>query len=240
MELKIWLLQMLESVAAEQQTFLESRTQAELASLGTLHNWSSTSPKAIISHCDMWNKKLLENCRLALQGLEPIPFSDGQRTNDLEYTEHRQHSLADVRLEAKATLDGFVQLVQATETQQLEATDLYAGQTRPLWRTLPGVILIHPVLHYVIFEATNGNSSRATETSQRLFDLSKNMGGQDTRGMAFYNLACCNAKIGQFAAAIENLSEAIELLPHLLESARKDPHLSKLHGLSAFKELSVN
>jgi hypothetical protein len=60
------------------------------------------------------------------------------------------------------------------------------------------------------------------------------MGGEDTRGVALYNLACCSAKIGRLEEAIQNLSLATSLMPHLLESAKQDPHLSKLHGLPEF------
>jgi hypothetical protein len=237
MEQTRWLEKMLHAVDAEQAAFVAARSEAELANLGELETWSSTSPKAIISHCDMWNKKLLENCRAALRGQTPTPFSDGARNNDLEYTKQRAAPLADVLADAQQTLSSFLELVQQTDAALWVDTHLFAGQTRPLWRTLPGVLLVHPVLHYVIFDAANGATDRAAATSQRLFDLTQNMGGTDTRGVAFYNLACCSAKLGQLETAIRHLAQAASFQPHLLESARHDPHLSKLHGLPAFETL---
>jgi hypothetical protein len=232
-----WLEKMLQAVGAEQDAFVAAQSSAELANLGELETWSRTSPKAIVSHCDMWNKKLLENCCAALAGLEPTPFSDGQRNNDLEYTQRRDTPLADVLEASHNTLSSFLELVQQTDAALWVSTDLFVGQTRPLWRTLPGVMLIHPVLHYVMFDAANGATERATATSLRLFDLTQNMGGTDTRGVAFYNLAACEAKLGRLETAIQHLAQAGELQPHLLESARQDPHLSKLHGLPAFEAL---
>jgi hypothetical protein len=238
MSVKTWLLQMLAAVAQEQAAFLAARSEAELATVGTLRDWSRTSPKAIVSHNDMWNKKLLRNCHAALVGLEPTPFSDGARLNDQNHLEQEGLSLDDVFSAAKQTQDAFVKLVEETPEVQFTKTNLYPGQTRPLWRSLPGTILIHPILHYVIFEASNGHFDRASATSQRLFDLTQNMGGEDTRGVAHYNLACCSAKIGRHEAAVQHLSHAIVLLPHLLESAKQDPHLSTLHGLPAFEALN--
>jgi hypothetical protein len=237
MEQTRWLEKMLQAVGAEQDAFVSARSSAELIQRGQLDNWSRTSPKAIISHCDMWSKKLLENCRAALAGLEPTPFSDGQRNNDLEYTKYRDTPLSDVLLEAQNTISSFLELVRQTDASLWTATNLYAGQKRPLWCTLPGVMLIHPVLHYVMFDAANGATERAAATSQRLFDLTKNMGGEDTRGVAFYNLACCTAKLGQLEEAMQHLSQASRLQPHLLESAHQDPHLSNLHNLPAFAAL---
>jgi hypothetical protein len=237
MSAKTWLLQMLEAVIQEQYAFLAACTKADLAEIGTLHDWSRTSPKAIVSHNTMWNKKLLGNCRAALQGLKPAPFSDGTRLNDQNFLEQVGQSLEHVLKDSIQTIDSFVQLIQTTSEVQFTTTELFGGQTRPLWRMLPGTILVHPILHFVIFEASKGHFECASVTSQRLFDLTKNMGGEDTRGVAHYNLACCHAKIGWVDKAIQHLSQAIGMLPPLLESAKQDPHLSSLHGSPQFAAL---
>jgi hypothetical protein len=240
MSKKTWLLQMLGAVAQEQAAFLAACTKADLAEIGTLHDWSRTSPKAIVSHNTMWNQKLLHNCRAALQGLEPSPFADGARFNDQNYLEQVGRSLELVLEDAKQTCDDFVQLVQATSEAQLTTTSLFAGQTRPLWRMLPGVILVHPILHYLIFEVSHGQTERAAATSQRLFVMTQDMGGEDTQGLAHYNLACCQAKMGQFEKAINSLLQAVSFMPHLLKPAKQDPHLSRLHGLPAFEALYLD
>ena len=52
-----------------------------------------------------------------------------------------------------------------------------------------------------------------------------------------YNLACCEARLGDVDQAFEHLGHSLEGRPDLVELARGDDDLAALHGDPRFDEL---
>jgi len=52
-----------------------------------------------------------------------------------------------------------------------------------------------------------------------------------------YNLACCEARLGDVESAFEHLERSLEGRPDLVELARGDDDLASLHGDPRFESL---
>ncbi len=59
----------------------------------------------------------------------------------------------------------------------------------------------------------------------------------DDRAALTYNLACCEARLGETEEAIEHLAAALELRPSLAELAREDSDLDAIREDTRFEEL---
>jgi len=59
----------------------------------------------------------------------------------------------------------------------------------------------------------------------------------DDRAALTYNLACCEARLGETEEAIEHLGAALELRPSLAELAREDSDLDAIREDKRFEEL---
>ena len=59
----------------------------------------------------------------------------------------------------------------------------------------------------------------------------------DDREVLTYNLACCEARLGETEDAIEHLRKSIELRPGLADNAREDDDLESLRSDPRFAEL---
>ena len=59
----------------------------------------------------------------------------------------------------------------------------------------------------------------------------------DDRAALTYNLACCEARLGETEEAIEHLGAALELRPSLAELAREDSDLDAIREDTRFEEL---
>jgi tetratricopeptide (TPR) repeat protein len=56
-------------------------------------------------------------------------------------------------------------------------------------------------------------------------------------GLLFFNLACCESRIGRTGEALEHLRRAIALSEEFREFARDDPDLAPIRGQPTFEEL---
>jgi tetratricopeptide (TPR) repeat protein len=63
------------------------------------------------------------------------------------------------------------------------------------------------------------------------------LGRFDDRGALLYNLACCEARLGDIEPALGHLEEALALRPSLSELAQGDSDLDALRGEARFDEL---
>jgi len=59
----------------------------------------------------------------------------------------------------------------------------------------------------------------------------------DDRAALTYNLACCEARLGETDAAVEHLGAALELRPSLADLAREDSDLDAIREDPRFDEL---
>jgi hypothetical protein len=101
------------------------------------------------------------------------------------------------------------------------------------WLTLPDSIkrdegaeawaAVHP-----LYEA--GRYAEAAERGRELLDTVPHP-------RVFFNVACCESRAGQTAAAIEHLRQGIELWEGLREMAQQDPDFDPIRDEPAFKEL---
>ena len=58
-------------------------------------------------------------------------------------------------------------------------------------------------------------------------------------GIAFFNLACCESRLGRSDEALEHLAQAIEIDGRFRELARKDEDFAPIRGEPRFKKLTA-
>ncbi len=124
------------------------------------------------------------------------------------------------------------QLVEQTEARSeddLRSTETLPWQgERPLWRLIVGSGYSHSIaMHVGPIYIERGEQEYATElqekTTKLLWELDED---ESWQGVVRYNLACHYALIGETERTIEELGQALELNPGLVEWSKKDLYIN--------------
>jgi hypothetical protein len=237
---KAELIEALNFSRAELRSFIDSLNGEQRAAEGTLDRWSA---KDVVAHLTEWIARLVKDLELAAQPDAPhaVPsnYDNIDETNAEIYAQHQQQSWEELQEEMEGSYKAIKTFAQAaSEAELADQQRIPWREGRPLWRMLVGTAVEHPILHLSYYQVENGDiaeAARLQETSvARLTDLDDSPGW---RGAQIYNLACIQSLSGQKEKALANLTEALQLVPNLVEWSKQDPDLLGLHNHPAYQAL---
>jgi hypothetical protein len=221
--------------AEEQRAFIAGLSVVQRAQVGTSDKWSA---KDILAHIALWQAYRVQEYQMLERGETPPELRGGNDGNEINFYAHRDQPWSEVIAAAESASIGILALLEGFSDAELTTPGrLPSHRNEPLWREFHGIGYVHPVFHYADFYAEHGEMARAAALHQRLAEGTASVGGDDSRGVADYNLACFYAKTGQKDLALALLPGALKLAPRLVEWSKEDVDLLSLHGETAYQAL---
>ncbi|HLZ22696.1 MAG TPA: ClbS/DfsB family four-helix bundle protein [Ktedonobacterales bacterium] len=230
------LVELLNDLRAEQQTFLAALNEAERDATGTADSWAV---KDVFAHITTWKARSAERLRYAARGETPPDTRDFETFNARDFEEHREQSWAAVQTDEARVHDELLAAVRQLSDDTLADPSRFAWMNgEPLCVTVLSNGVWHPQDHLVKLWLARGAMERAQRIQDRVAAALTQSGLPDAvRGMAIYNLACVYATTGQPQQALAALPEGLRLHPRLVVDARTDPDFTSLRDLPAFQAL---
>jgi hypothetical protein len=225
------LLNLLAEWVNREQEFVKNLTAAERTAAGAADNWSA---KDLIAHCAFWKKQLVDEIPAVLQGSTPIEYAFDHE-NEQIFQEYR-HSSWD-KVEALAHEASHLLIAQVHKMSEADL-NLPWLEDRPIWRTVISNGYSHPIVHFSEHYQHKGDMAKAAELTallgQPLAELDDGPGWQ---GTVKYNAACTLSLLGDKEGAINELREALAMVPSLVEWSKQDHDLDPLRDEAAFQAL---
>lgn len=228
MEFKSKLIELIERAYQEERTLIARLSEDERSALGAPDRWSV---KDVIVHLAGWKARLAENLAAAASGETPVRYDDFEAVNAQEFEEHRYRPWPEVMEMAAAAHRQLIEQIEVRSEDELRGTETLPWQgNRPLWQLILGNGYTHPMaIHLSPIYIERGEREYATavqeEAAKLLAELDE---GQSWQGTVRYNLACHYALIGETVRAIEELGQALELNPGLVEWSKQDSDLKSI------------
>jgi len=226
---------LLKKAIEEQKAFIAGLSDAQTAQVGTSEKWSA---KDNLTHIVFWQGTFVQQVQMLENGQTPPKLLDDDPQNEINFQAHRAQSWPDVIAAAEDSYSGLFALLESHSEAELTAEKrLPPPRSNPLWRYFLDTGFVHPLTHYADFYMEHGDMARATTLQQQIATYTANLGGEDTRALADYNLACFYAKTGQKDSALALLPNALKTLPSLVDWSKQDPDLVSLHNEPAYQAL---
>jgi len=232
-DLKTRLIQLLDLSRSFQRQLIADLDPAERTATGTWEEWSI---KDELAHIIAWQANSV--ARIAAQiHAETVPdFSDYESINRAVYNTNHDRSLADIAADGDRAHAEFIKLITAVSEDDLIQPARFSDQEkRSLVEMIVGNGFEHPTLHYANYYLRRGDLTRATQLQETSVTALAEM--PTLYGAARYNLACFYALSGQNEKAMNELREALQLRPDLLEWSKQDADLATLRHLPAYQAL---
>ncbi len=236
MTLKTRLTTLLQTMHDEHIQFYGRLNSAERTARGTLESWSA---KDVVAHNGVWLASKLDEIQRLDRG-EPLPQRDDaaeDTANAHYYAAYQESAWPDVLALIDDGYANIIAYVGESDEARLAAVSDFWGA--PLWREIAGTYITHPMIHLWEYLLAHGRSDLIAERfgpafAARLIALNEDPAWQ---GTATYNLACQYALVGEKAAALENLAQALRLNPDLGAWAAQDSDLDSLRQEAAYQAL---
>lgn len=229
------LIELLKVGADEQRAFIAGLSESQRTQVGTPEKWSA---KDYLTHIVFWQKRLVQDYKLLERGETPSELPDDDEQNQIIFQTHLAQSWPETIAAAEsAYTDLLAQLEVYSEADLTTENRLPSPRNNPLWRDFLSSGYAHPVSHYADFYLEHGDMAHATALQQQLAKNTANLGDDEARGIADYNLACFYAKTTQKDLALALLPNALKLSPRLIEWSKEDPDLLSLHAEPAYQAL---
>jgi tetratricopeptide (TPR) repeat protein len=229
--------QILDLIAAsvEMQTGVAAvLPESERRRTGRADAWA---PKDVLLHLAGWTEDLAR--RLAGDGESTVPRSAAEidEANRARFDANAGVPWEDVVPTIEAVHAGLADIVRGLGDEDLRSTTRYAWQQdQPVWGSITGSVIVHPVMHLAQILIEQGRREAAHELQE---DAARRLDALDDaprwRGVVRYNLACHFALAGERERALGLLAEALSLHPGLREWSREDSDLVSLHGDPEFE-----
>ena len=217
------LLNLVTEAVKREKEFVDGLTGAERAVVGASDNWSA---KDVVAHCAYWKKRRAVEIPQVLQGGSAAVFDDFDHENDRIFLEYRDKSWDDVTAFSREAAHLLVGQLQQMSEEDLERP---WQDDRPIWRMVVGNGYSHTIVHLAEHYQQKGDMVHAAELTamlgQPLADLDESPGWQ---GTVKYNAACSLSLLGEKAAAINELRDALALTPALVDWSKQDSDLDPL------------
>lgn len=216
--------------------FVSGLPEEERTACGTADQWCI---KDILAHNAFWKEHLATNMRAVARGEAPKSVDDYERANWKCFEENRDRPYDDIVAFSERVHRLFADTVQSIDDDGLRSEGVWPGQDgRPVWQSVVGTGYTHPVTHLAQYQAQQG---RGDQTIQLWKDSIALLGGLDDgprwQGLMHYNMACMYSLAGSHDAAVEELGQALQLRPDLVEWSEQDADLNPLRERDDFKAL---
>jgi hypothetical protein len=234
MEIKPRLMELLNMIGEEEQTYAASLSEAYGAKTGTLEDWA---PKDVLVHLAFSHQEMVKYVQASLRG-ETIPEDEHyQGINDRIFQDHKDDPWSQVVDWLAQANREMIEHCRLFTEQQLKSKDFLSHQgDRPLWRAIAGNGGMHPLAHLAQLYALQADATSSTRMQERAASLMAALDDSpDWIGTVQYNLACHYALCGEKEKAIPLLVEAFQLSPRLIEWSKDDHDLDSLRELPEFQ-----
>jgi len=237
---KAKLIEVLDYGLGEVRNFVEALSAEQRMTSGAVDHWSA---KDVLAHFTEWVTRLVSDLELAAQpdALHEAPstYDDTDAANAEIFAQHHGRTWEEILAQMEDTFSAVrAYALAATDQEVDDRQPIPWREDRPLWRTLVGTAVEHPLLHLGYYHIGNGNLAEAARLQQslaaRLLDLDDS---PSWRGAQIYNLACIEALSGEDGTSLSHLAEAFRLAPELIEWSKQDPDLAGLRQKPEFQEL---
>jgi DinB superfamily len=232
------LIEMLRRARADQEALLSSLSAEELGAAGTPERWSA---KDLMAHIAFWEERMMQRLAARARGESFSELSDGEvdGVNAGVFEENRGRSWDQVQADAERVFDQLIAMVsQYGEPELTDPAPVGWYRDRSLLASIVGNSFTHPQMHISWFHLQRGDIARAREMQEAMAKAQVDMDGSpDSRALAFYNLACFYALIGEPVRAVQLLRQALPLRADLVEWSRQDPDLASLHDRADYQAL---
>jgi tetratricopeptide (TPR) repeat protein len=221
------LMDLLAQAREQEKNFVADLSEEERARKGEPDAWS---PKDVIAHIAAWKARWVDNLGALAEGKSPTVIEDFDHVNASLFEAHREDTWEEVLDLAQDSYQKLHAGVEALDEESLANQDIQTGQgPRPLWRPILGNGYTHPMVHLAEHYREKGDRDRAGELvgemARSMVDLDDNPAW---RGAVRYNMACHYALFGDKERAIQELKEALELNPGLIEWSKQDSDLDSI------------
>jgi len=207
--------------------FVHSLSPEEKEEQGSLKYWSV---KDNLYHIGLWDKRLVDNIRAAVNGTPQVDYSEYLKINDQDYTEYQKNSWQDVEEILQSSQHDLLLALQSIPDEQLESVEFLEGsEGRPAWWVLSGFMLGHPVIHLTEYLVQHGLAQQALKIMMDFTEAERALDNSERwQGLMSYNQACYLALAGLKEEAQAKLAEALARHPGLEEWSKQDPDLASL------------
>jgi tetratricopeptide (TPR) repeat protein len=239
MELKSKLIELVKRAYQEEQALIARLSEDERSAVGEPDRWSV---KDVIVHLAGWKARLAGNLAAAASGGTPVRYDDFEAVNAQEFEEYRDLPWPEVMEMAAEAHRQLVEQVEVRSEDELRGTETLPWQgSRPLWQLILGNGYTHPMaMHLGPIYIERGEKEHATAMQEEAARLLEELDeGENWRGTVRYNLACHYALVGETERAIEELREALELNPGLVEWSKQDSDLASIREEPGYLALYV-
>jgi tetratricopeptide (TPR) repeat protein len=236
MERKELIMDLITEVDEVERAFYEGLSKEERENTGSFDHWSVRDLRA---HIAAWKESMADNILAAKNGRPPQVVEDYDQENANTYEQHRDKTWEQVAKFSDAATHKLIQQVDSLKESQLDSTDFLPWPNgRPLWRLVAGYCYSHPMIHLAGYYREKGENRRAGELIGR---MSRSMAGLDDspewQGVTKYNLACQYSLLGETGKAIEELRDALEYNPDLIEYSKEDPDLDPIRESAGYRAI---
>ena len=217
----------------EQAVLRESSASGHETS--TPANWGA---RTLVAHNTEFKLQQLERLVSVREGRVPPEFEEIDHRSEEVHRRYEEQSEEQVANSSRSCTSALIDEVQICADEDLLDPSRHswlAGRQLWLQTVVRGFWYLAGILGYYV---AHGEPGRAVWLHERAVSLGSFLSAPGTaRAMAFYNLACAQARAESPDSAIASLGEAINLNPQLATNAARDPDFGRLRDAGRLKAL---
>jgi hypothetical protein len=219
--------------------WIDQLPPGEKERVGEVDDWSV---KDEIFHNMEWANRRLVMAETIEQGKKwtDIDYGDYDEENRKIFEKFQHSSWTEASDLIKSTYKLINDLIDRIKDDVLDS--IPDGQENPLWQSITGSYVLHPMSHYWVYLQKAGSLDQLSDLfgndfSDRLLGLSDS---EKWQAIPHYNLACIYALSGDTKKSIQELASSLNMNPEFVEWAQQDPDLESIRSDPSFKALIDN
>jgi hypothetical protein len=216
--------------------WIDQLPSLEKERVGEVDDWSV---KDEIFHNMEWANRRLAMAETIEQGKKwsDIDYGDYDEENRRIFERFQHASWTEARELINTTYKEITDLINRISEDILRS--IPEGQENPLWQSITGSYILHPMSHYWGYLIKMNSLDRLVKIFGRDFSdwLIGLNDSEKWQAVPRYNLACIYALAGDAEKSIQELEIALKLNPEFIEWAHKDPDLESIRSDPSFKTL---
>lgn len=223
----------------QEQQFVEGLSDTERNAVGTPDSWTA---KDFLVNIMLWKQLQTQKLAAAVRGETPPVWRDMQvvhQINSQAFARYQAYSFQEVREEAERLFSAFITQVESLSEEELADPHRYDWQEgEPLWEETLGNGLWHPCSQVTSFYLQRGDKQSALQLQEALLAAARRAElPPASLGVAIYNQACFYAMNGWPEKALQQLPEALQLRPTLIEWSQHDSDFDGVRADPAFQAI---
>lgn len=223
-ELRQAIIGLVSFASAEEQLLLAASSPAEP---GDAANWAALP---LIAHNAEFRRQQAERLAAIRDGQTPVEYPEIDHASAQVYDRYRREPAAQVAAEASASASDLVtnlSLISDEDLRDPARNPWLKG--RQLWLQIIVRGFWHPAGHLTDYYLARDQPDRAVALASHAVATATYLNAPaPARGMAQYNLACVQSRLGDLDQAAATIESAIGLNSDLRVNATRDPDLQAL------------